>query len=918
MKKSKWQAIVEFASQLSQIRDNRSTDPKPQHKTKKKTLKQGLIALTLFLFTSQAFAYTYYSRTNGGLWTSNTTWSTSGYGGFVNIGTYPKSGDIVYIGNGYTIYINASVNCASIIIGQGVSGNLEYRNTGSYSLFVSGSVTVNTGAKFRYTGATAVTSNLLLGGNFSNYGEVDFYNGVSQVVNTTFLGAGNSIVTGNGIWDVNTVTLTKTSSTAQLTVYQNAFETSIKSFTGIKGSYIHYNSGTYSINPTPGTFTIGPYMKYYVPQGTMWFASAASDVVLQGALYVNGGTVKIGSTSGTQGLRSDRNGTFTPYLSVTGGSLQVYGGITYGGASGSEPFSFYMTGGSVNLNSGTTGTNRQVFYVNDVAGSSFYMSGGIIYLEKPNITGSTIIDFAVPGTSGTVNSNGGFVYFGTNNTANGSVFNFKPYANVVQPNFRITGNTSRSISLRPSFSSTSGFKIRSLYIDIGKIFDIRSISGTTGDTRTMTLTSNCDGVNALYNLGTFTARSSTVTFNPSGAQAIGGSSITYFYNLSINNGSGITLNRTSIVTNYLSMVSGKLNTSNANILFLQANANANLGSSTSFVNGPMIQTVATASAISKTFPIGCSNAFRPVVLTVQHTNATSVTYRGEVFNNPASSLPFALPASIANVSNVRYARFIRSNVANFSTGSIQMYYDTDDGVADKNTLLVAHDNGTNLWQDFGGTATANWTGNIVSASFNNFHTYFALGNPPGGGNPLPIELASFHAKLVNKKVNLDWATYSEVNNAFFTVERSADNVQFTQVGTVDGAGNSTTLRTYALTDEQPLRGTSYYRLKQTDYDGRSEYFPVQVISNIVRGSLSVWPNPALDKNIHISYTGTDLENYAISVQDITGKVIPSSVEPDGDGSLKLDIDENYLHKGGIFIVTASDGKETLRQRLMIQ
>src|SRR5947208_683126 len=148
------------------------------------------------------------------------------------------------------------------------------------------------------------------------------------------------------------------------------------------------------------------------------------------------------------------------------------------------------------------------------------------------------------------------------------------------------------------------------------------------------------------------------------------------------------------------------------------------------------------------------------------------------------ALPFSLPASISGVSNVRYVQFNRQAVANFTNGTIQMYYDVDDGVANKNTLLVAHDDGVSLWQNYGGTATANWTGNITSASFTNFHSYFSLANPPGGGNPLPVELSSFNVKLENRKVYMDWTTQSEINNDFFTVERSTDNVSYDAITTI--------------------------------------------------------------------------------------------------------------------------------------
>lgn len=96
------------------------------------------------------------------------------------------------------------------------------------------------------------------------------------------------------------------------------------------------------------------------------------------------------------------------------------------------------------------------------------------------------------------------------------------------------------------------------------------------------------------------------------------------------------------------------------------------------------------------------------------------------------------------------------------------------------------------------------------------------------GIALPIELISFEAKMNNnKQVDIFWATASELNNDFFTIERSADGVNWEIVTTAAGAGNSIYRIDYAAYDSRPLSGISYYRLKQTDFDGAFEY------SNIV-------------------------------------------------------------------------------------
>jgi len=881
-----------------------------------------LIALQFPLLLS---ATTYYSRTNLGNWNVNATWSTVAYGNATNTGTYPKAGDVANIGDGYTIYINSSVTCATLNVGQGVSGILEFKSTGAYILSVTGNLTVNTSAKLWYNTATAITHNCFVGGNFTNYGIVDFYVAAGKVVNLTFNGTTNSIVTGTGTWDLNIVTVNKSTSTAYtVDVLATNFEAAIKTFSGIYGTYIHDNATSYSINPATATFTIGPNVIFQVPQGTMSFAVAGTTLIVQGALYVNGGTVNVGSAAGTQGLQSDQNGAGIPYLEVSAGTLNVYGGITYGGGSALEPFSFKMTGGTINLNTGTTGTARQLFCVNDVANSVFNMSGGTIVIQKPNTTGSTVIDASVCGASGTVTSTGGTFQFGNASTPSGSIFSFKPFATVVYPNFKVTGTAAAVVTLRPSISSTADFKLLSLYIDVNKFFDIRSISGTTGDTKQMTLMSTSNGVDALVNNGTYTARQSTVTFNVIGAQAINGTAVTTFYNLAINNASGITLNKAANVSNFLSMVNGKLFTTNVNILTCMANANASLGSASSYVDGPMVHTVASSIATSKTFPIGKTSVWRAVVLTVTHSNATSVTYRSEVFNSPASSLPYTLPPSIQNVSAIRYTKFIRQAVGNFVSGTIQMYYGSDDLVLDYASLKVAQDNGVNQWVNVGGTATANITGNIVSSSFNFFNNYFALANPPGGNNPLPVTLSAFNANLVQGSgpdmsigatVDVNWTTQAEINNDHFVVERSADNNSFAEVATVAGHGNSTVTQKYFIVDESPLKGISYYRLTQVDYDGKQTTSHSVMVKNIGAG-LEIFPNVSDGSKIHLKYTAADMQDYQISVQTMEGKTIAATLTPTPDG-VDLSVNQSSIAGGGVYFVTAYNGSDLLREKLIL-
>lgn len=112
---------------------------------------------------------------------------------------------------------------------------------------------------------------------------------------------------------------------------------------------------------------------------------------------------------------------------------------------------------------------------------------------------------------------------------------------------------------------------------------------------------------------------------------------------------------------------------------------------------------------------------------------------------------------------------------------------------------------------------------------------------------LPIVLLFFKGNYQGNDILLNWATSSEKNNKSFTVERSSDGSSFYAIGVLDGAGNSSVTRNYSFTDVQPILGISYYRLKQTDFDGEETYS--NVISFVQEGysSLMLYPNPTNDQ-----------------------------------------------------------------------
>ena len=146
----------------------------------------------------------------------------------------------------------------------------------------------------------------------------------------------------------------------------------------------------------------------------------------------------------------------------------------------------------------------------------------------------------------------------------------------------------------------------------------------------------------------------------------------------------------------------------------------------------------------------------------------------------------------------------------------------------------------------------------------------------GSGVGLPIRLLSFEGKRLNaKEVKLEWKTVLEENNQGFEIERSTDNSNFTKIGYVDGAGNSSSLKSYQWIDGDAVK-SAYYRLKQIDFDGKFEYTHTVYVEGNEEEYLKVYPNPVRDHlvlEIEISENLKDLEDIRMDIVSTNGTIM---------------------------------------------
>jgi len=147
-----------------------------------------------------------------------------------------------------------------------------------------------------------------------------------------------------------------------------------------------------------------------------------------------------------------------------------------------------------------------------------------------------------------------------------------------------------------------------------------------------------------------------------------------------------------------------------------------------------------------------------------------------------------------------------------------------------------------------------------------------------GCTVLPVELIDFSAKVKNNnEVELTWQTASELNNDFFTVQRSEDASSWKEIVHLDGAGNSKNILNYAYLDAPPPAEIVYYRLKQTDFDGKYSYSSIQpaILHSDRFLQPIIYPNPADDVGTIVAAQATlsQLKIFDVFGQDVTAQTV---------------------------------------------
>lgn len=178
---------------------------------------------------------------------------------------------------------------------------------------------------------------------------------------------------------------------------------------------------------------------------------------------------------------------------------------------------------------------------------------------------------------------------------------------------------------------------------------------------------------------------------------------------------------------------------------------------------------------------------------------------------------------------------------------------------------------------------------------------------------LPVELLYFEAINTTERVQLEWATATEVNNSHFEIEHSVDGVVFKNLGHIRGKGNTASFTKYHFTHINPEKGTNYYRLKQVDFNESYTYSPVEVV-NIGRTAKSFVIIPTVaTTNVRIELFGLDHKDYTeLHILDAMGRKLYAETSTALDA---MQINVEQLQAGSYFM-QVKNGNTVLMQRFV--
>ena len=364
------------------------------------------------------------------------------------------------------------------------------------------------------------------------------------------------------------------------------------------------------------------------------------------------------------------------------------------------------------------------------------------------------------------------------------------------------------------------------------------------------------------------------------------------------------------ITNQFTFQSGYLVTSNTHMVVFDNNATATGANDNRHIVGPVKKEIDNNNNNTFTFPIGTGSLYTPIRISDHQQEQNGDYFIAQYFGSRHPQAGGNFGSGIDHVSQAEYWILDRGNASTTPTTdvNVRLTYDenTRSGQVDNGLdLRIARWNGSQ-WVNQGGQGNSNSAGFITTTSRVTSFSPFTLASS-NAFNPLPIALLDFNAKPIDNNVNIKWSTTSEINNDFFTVEKSTNGTEWMAIGTVKGVGNSEVLTNYNLIDENPVAGVQFYRLKQTDVNGDFSYSSIVPVKfgSIANNGVVLYPMPA-SSTLNIDLNNDAESTVEVSVLNAMGQVI---LKTTGVGQT-VSVDISALSSGVYTIQVSTEGNTT--------
>lgn len=617
------------------------------------------------------------------------------------------------------------------------------------------------------------------------------------------------------------------------------------------------------------------------------------------------------------------------------GTLQPYGNATQNMNSSLEPISAWTTTQSLDLSLKPANT------ILNWNASSTFVNNVVIPVD---VTLNTANNLAFPTIAGSLTNNGIF-NLGTHTTAGRSFFLRGDLIN----NNIITANTGSVVTFSGNTNTiTSGTTTTNNLVNLvinktgsatGQLNNTLNLSGNLTNTSGLQLNTGSINLQGNFiNNSTVTAQTdSNMNFVGTTTTSISGSTAPALHHITLNKTTG-NLNL-SVAANYnglLTMTRGLLNTSTTNLLTANIGASTTQGNDNAYVVGPMRKILSTTDAgATFTFPSGKGTKWARIAVR----NLTGITnndfFTAEYFANGLGNYAFATSPTpvLVRVSTREYWQLDRGNTGGgggATQAQVEIFWEDNiySGINEiiNDDLKVARWNGTG-WENRGGgvlPGPTTITGTVLKGSIytnalqNNFSPW-AFGAISNIGNPLPADLLSFDAKLIqNQKVQLSWKTWNEMNTKAFEIQRSNNAIDFQTVTINDATGGVSQIKNYQIIDNQPFNPITYYRLKTIDNDNSFKYS--QLLS-INLGELdniqlkNIYPNP-FQESVNVEFSIAKNQNYEISIIDIVGNIVfTENKNAELLTYQKLRLNLSHLPQG-VYILKIKNGNNIVAERIV--